>query len=256
MPANFNKLIASLGRVFAAAKANGQLADLEDSIDINGPTATDMFNQSDKGNTPRSPTSPPEAASGAGGAAMVARYSDPQEGNGITEAYRMFAESIGNLNTRMEKSERGLQAVAMLLANAMGKGKEASEMFESDPDEEGKDDPDGNSTEKGKVRVADVGGIENLMKTLMGTSRSNVPDTLVSPPNLSVLRKASTSIQDILDQDDGSSYPMHARMEIASIQAAMANLDGGMLRDTHLSSLIRRASPQAREALVKANITF
>jgi hypothetical protein len=167
MPANnsrrdFGKLVASLTRVFKSVDSD-HIRDLEDALDV--PVGSgDQWNVADHGNKPRSPTSAPEAASGAGGAAMVARYSDPQEGNGITEAYRMFAESIGNLNTRMEKSERSVQAIALLLASAMGKGKEAAEMFgagdeDDKPDEEGKEDPDGNSTEKGKVRVADIGGL-------------------------------------------------------------------------------------------------
>ena len=45
-------------------------------------------------------------------------------------------------------------------------------------------------------------------------------------------------------------------MELASIRSAMANLDGGMMRATHLNNLIKRASPEAREALMKANISF
>jgi hypothetical protein len=94
------------------------------------------------------------------------------------------------------------------------------------------------------------------MRSLSGASQSNGKVGLVTPPNMAIVAKARTSLADILDQDDGRSFPMHARMELASIQAAMANLDGGQMRDTHLNNLIKRASPQAREALVKANITF
>jgi hypothetical protein len=226
-----NKLFASLARIFKAADGE-HIADLADVLDV--PIGSgDQWNVADHGNKPRSPTSPPEAASGAGGAAMVARYSDPQEGNGITEAYRMFAESIGNLNTRMEKSERGLQAVAMLLANAMGKGKEAAEMFESDPDDEGEKDPDGNSTEKGKVRVADVGGIENLMKTLMGTSRSSVPATLAQPPNLAVVKAGNQWDAAITDADNRGDHREVLRLSTLRMRqnaaAAGAPVDARLL---------------------------
>jgi hypothetical protein len=262
MPANFNKLIASLGRVFAAAKANGQLADLEDSIDhADVRQVGDQWNNGTHGNKPMVSTGIPLAASGRGAEDAVHEYSkDIQPGDGITQGYQALSDQLSMLSTRMEKSEHAIVAISQFFATAM-KG-DAAAMFgagdEDDKlDEEGKKDPDGNSTEKGKQPHVDaIGNVAELFRSLSGASRTTGKTGLAPVPSMVTIKARRDSLQDILDQDDGSSYPMHARMEIASIQAAMANLDGGMLRDTHLNSSIRRASPQAREALVKANITF
>jgi hypothetical protein len=253
--APMSKLFTSLANIFKAADSEA-MRDLSEALDT--PSVSDMFNSGDHGNCPRTPTGPAESASGSGAERMIQTYSpDTQQGNALTAAYTQMGEALAFLNTRMEKSERSVKAIATLLATAMGKGKEAAEMFDAEDSEDDDDDKkDKDAAEKGRVRVADVGGVVGLMQSLMSVSKANVPDSLVTPPNLAVVRKAGTSIQDVLDADDGSTFPFHARMELASIQSALSNLDGGMMRATHLNNLLKRASEPTREVLMKAGISF
>jgi hypothetical protein len=237
-------------------KAADKIDDLLDVVDHQGVRATpDMWNVADPNRARNVVTGIPLAASGQGAEDAVHEYSkDTRSGNSITEAYRMFAEQIGNMSTRMEASEKAIVSVSQLLASFI-KG----ERFPEDETEKKGDESDKKDDEKEDDEAAKsipTLSVPGLMRALSGVSRSSVPSTLATPPSMVTIKARRDSLQDILDQDDGRSFPMHARMELASIQAAMANLDGGQMRDSHLNNLIRRASPQAREALVKANITF
>ena len=49
---------------------------------------------------------------------------------------------------------------------------------------------------------------------------------------------------------------MGARMELASIQAAMANLDGGMMRGQHLNNLIGPREPAGTRCAVEGQHHF
>jgi hypothetical protein len=254
MPSNFNRLFASMTRIFAKADSDA-LRDLEDALDINGPTVIDQFNQSDKGNRPRVDTGITLAASGKGAETAIQEYSkDIQPGNGIAQGYQALADQLCSLGERMQKSETAIVAISQFFATAM-KGDAAATFGAGDDDEKDDDDKKDDDAEK-SAKVADLGGVSEFFRALSGASRTTGKTGLATPPNMSVIRKARTSLADILDADDGREFPAHARLELASIQSAMANLDGGMMRDTHLTNLIKRASPQAREALVKANITF
>ena len=82
MPSNFNQALREHDAHFRQGRFEA-LRDLEDALDINGPTAIDQFNQSDKGNTPRVDTGITLAASGKGAETAIQEYSkDIQPGNG------------------------------------------------------------------------------------------------------------------------------------------------------------------------------
>jgi hypothetical protein len=194
MPSNFNRLFASMTRIFAKADSEA-LRDLEDALDINGPTAIDQFNQSDKGNTPRVDTGITLAASGKGAETAIQEYSkDIQPGNGITQGYQALADQLCTLSTRMEKSETAIVAISQFFATAM-KG-DAAAQFGAGEDDEKKDDEKKDDAAEKSVKVADLGGVAELFRALSGASRTTGKVGLTSPPNLAVVRDAAITDAD------------------------------------------------------------
>jgi hypothetical protein len=235
-------------------KASDHIADLLDVTDA--PAFSDMFNVPDHGNRPRTPTGMPLASSGKGAESAIQHYSpDTQPGNSIAQAYDAMASQLAFMNTRMAASEAAIKSIATWLAQQAGVksflADETTEKGDESDERKGEGDEDENTAKS--IPTLSVPG---LMRTLSGASRDTGTVGLRTPPDLAVVKARRNSLQDILDADDGRSYPAHARMELASIQAAMSALDGGQMRDSHLNNLLKRASPQAREALVKANIVF
>jgi hypothetical protein len=227
-------------------KAADKIDDLLDVVDV--PAVSDMFNQNDKGNQPRTPTGPAQSASGSGAEKMVSDYADGAEQTGLSAAYEAFARELANQGKRVDSVEKSVVAIAGLLSAAI-KG-------ESFPQDETKEKGDEEDEKEDTAKSIPTLNIPGLMRSLSTASQTTGKTGLATPPSMTVVKARRDSLRDILDADDGRSFPMGARMELASIQAAMANLDGGQMRDTHLNNLIKRASPQSREALVKANITF
>ena len=242
--ANFNRLIASLTRVLKATDSEN-LRDLEDAVDT--PVFADQFNQSDKGNKPRTPTGPAQSASGSGAEKMVSDYADGAEQTGISAAYEAFARELANQGKRVESVEKAVTAIAGLLSSFV-KG----ERFPEDQDEKGDEDDEKDESAKSLPTM----NVPALMRSLATASRDTGKTGLASPPNMTTVRKAGVSIQDILDQDNGSSYGFSTRMELASIQSAMANQDGGQMRSQHLNTMLKRASGATREVLMKAGVSF
>lgn len=195
---NFAAFMASMQRMFKS----GAMSDLTDSLDIdtNGPMDTGMWGRADNGNCAfRTPTSPQEAASGRGASEMISRYSDPQEGNGITEGYALMARELQAMGQRMEKSELAIKSIADLITRAItGKAFPADESEEDDSDKDSDDSDDDDETAK-SAAVVDLGGIENLMKTLGNASRQTGRSGLARPPTMTgAVRKAVRSQIDVL----------------------------------------------------------
>jgi hypothetical protein len=201
---DFGKLIATLTRVFKSADTE-HLRDLEDAVDV--PSFSDQWNSGDHGNKPRVTTGPMESASGGGAEKMVSEYADGAMQTGLSAAYEAFAKELCDVGKRLEKSERGLAAVAALIATAMGKSSaDVSKMFSADDESEEDEEKDEDATEKaGKVHhVANVGGIEGLMRSLMGTSRASVPSTLANPPSMAVLKAGADAMTAAIEFADAS----------------------------------------------------
>jgi hypothetical protein len=227
-------------------KAADKIDDLLDVVDV--PAVSDMFNQNDKGNQPRVATGPAQSASGSGAEKMVSDYADGAEQTGLSAAYEAFARELANQGKRVESVEKSVVAIAGLLSAAI-KG-------ESFPQDETKEKGDEDDEKEDTAKGIPTLNIPGLMRSLSNASRDTGKLGLQAPPSMSVVKARRNSLQDILDQDDGSTYSMSTRMELASIQSAIAQLDSGMMRDSHLNNLVKRASGPAREALMKAGITF
>jgi hypothetical protein len=252
MPSSFNKLLVSMSRVFKAAESSGALRDLEDALDV--PVHGDLFNDGSRGLTPRVTTGPAESASGSGAEKMVGNYSDLATQTGISAAYAKIAEELASTSKRVQSVEKSVVAIAGLLSAAM-KGERFPEDETKEKGSES-DEKDGESEDENTAKSIPTMGIPQLMRSLANTSRSSVPSTLATPPNMAVVRKAGVTLQSVLDQDDGREFPMSVRLELASIQNAMSNQDGGMMRGQHLTNLMQRASEPARAALVKCGMTI
>jgi hypothetical protein len=239
----------------ALNKASDHIADLLDVTDA--PAFSDQFNVADRGNRARNVvTGPADSMSGSGAERMIQHFSPntEQPERGLAAAYDAVASQLAFMNTRMAASEAAIKSIATWLAQQAGvKSFPSDETEKADESDEKKGEGD---EDEDTAKSIPTMGVPALMRSLSGASRDSGKVGLTAPPSMTVVKARRDSLQDILDQDDGRAFPMHARMELASIQAAMANLDGGQMRDTHLNTLIKRASPQAREALVKANIVF
>jgi hypothetical protein len=197
---NQNNVSALLAKMLNAFRAMPKSAvdDLHDQLDSTFPnTPGDQWNDGSRGLVSRVATGPAESASGSGAEKMVSDYSkDIQPGNGITQGYADLSAQLSTLSTRMEKSESAIVAIKQFFETAM-KG-DAAAMFgagkeDDKPDEEGKEDPDGNST-KGKVHVDAIGGVPALMRALSGASRDTGKTGLQTPPDLATIRKGADAL--------------------------------------------------------------
>jgi hypothetical protein len=246
---SMNKLFMSMVRIFKAADSEA-LADLSDAIDIGGPKDTGMW----PGNGARMRnvnTGPAESASGSGAEKMVTDYSKDTSQEGLAAAYQQFAEALADQGKRVESVEKAVSAIAGLLSTAI-KG----ERFPEDESEEkGKEDGETEEDESASSKSAlPTMNVPALMRALSGASRDSGKTGLVTPPNMAVIKAGGNKLQELLYNDDGRRFPMHARMELQSIQHALANNDGGQMRGQHLANVMGRASPEAKLALSMAGI--
>ncbi len=104
------------------------------------------------------------------------------------------------MGQRMEKSELAIKSIADLITRAItGKAFPADESEEDDSDKDSDDfDDDDDETAK-SAAVVDLGGIENLMKTLGNASRQTGRSGLARPPTMTgAVRKAVRSQIDVL----------------------------------------------------------
>jgi hypothetical protein len=249
-PTNFGRLFATMARIFQKADPE-VMRDLQDSLDV--PAFADQWNQSDKGNKPHVDMGSPQAASGSGASRMVSDYADGAEQTGLSEAYEKFARELCEQGKRVESVEKAVSSIAGLLATAMGKGDAAAEMFDAEDEkkEDDEDKEDESPSSKGAIPSVSV---PQLMRSLMSASRQTGTSRLATPPNLAVQKASRNTLQDILDADDGTRFSSKVRLELGSIAAAAANVDGGMMRSKHLSTVMGRASSDARQALRAAGI--
>jgi hypothetical protein len=232
MPTNrsFNKLIAGLTRMLAKADSEN-IRDLEDAIDINGPTATDMFNQNDRGNTPRVTTGPAQSASGSGAERMVSDFSEGAEQTGLSAAYEKFARELADQGKRVESVEKAVSSIAGLISAAM-KGDAAAQFGSNSEDDEKENDED-EDTKKGRVHVANVGNVPALMRALSGASQSNGKVGLQTPPNMAVIKSGNEWDNAITDADNRGDHREVLRLSTLRMRqnaaAAGAPVDARLL---------------------------
>jgi hypothetical protein len=216
MPIQNNRQPMSITKLFSAfaaafkAMPDSQLADISDSLDINGPHDTGRFGTN--ADHASLITGPAESMSGSVAETFVHDYSkDVKPGNGINQGYQALAEQMAFMNTRMQKSEAAISSIAMLIAQSLGKS-DVSEMFgagakksgdESDERDEEKDD-EGEIDKAGNVHVRAVASVPSLFRELASYSRNGGKSS--TPPQMHVAKAGYRSKADELMAQAAAAY--------------------------------------------------
>jgi hypothetical protein len=230
MPSNnVSTLLAKMLSAFRAMPKSA-IDDLHDQLDSTFPnTPGDLWNDGSRGLTPRVTTGPAESASGSGAEKRISDWSDGAAQTGVSAAYEAFARELADQGKRVESVEKAVSAIAGLISAAV-KG-DAAAMFNSDSEDDEKKEED-EDTKKGRVHVANVGNVPNLMKTLLGMSRSG--GTLASPPSMAVIKSGDEWNNAIIDADNRGDHAAVLRLKTLRMRA-LAKANGADVSDRLLA---------------------
>jgi hypothetical protein len=255
MPTNrktdFSKVFAVLAKVCKSVP-DSHMEDLADALDVSD-VASDQWNARDKGNRARTPTGPEQAMAGGRAAdKFVSDYSkDTDQADGLMQGYAALASELANQGKRVEAVEKGVTAIARLIAQSMGKS------FPEDETEkrgEESEDTDEERDDEESAKALPTLSVPGLMRELSGYSRSGVKG-LAPPPNFAAVAKAGAStyerIADSIERLTETRDSVYAGMLLSRLRMSETNAEAAQRFTEGLAA----ASPVVKAAFNAAGVS-